>query len=166
MILSSPKAKNLKFKPKKKKKKPWTFSIITIHWAKPRSRKGKKCTDPSQNQCVYLNINTVTLIQISQKNKHKTKLGKKKGAFLSVPILDRWWLQTLWDSKARQLFLGEREFVWNWVQIYRILFVFVSSHFSQFFFFFFFNFLFIWDTYTQQTVSESLTEINNKQKKI
>ena len=34
------------------------------------------------------------------------------------------------------------------------------------FFFFFFNFLFIWDTYTPQTVSESLTEINNKQKKI
>ena len=135
MILSNPKAKNLKFK-----QKTWTFSIITIHWARPRSQKGKKCTDPSQNQCVYLNINTVTLIQISQKNKHKTKLGKKKGAFLSVPILDRWWLQTLWDSKARQLFLGQREFVWNWVQIYRILFLFVSSHFSQFFFFFFFQF--------------------------
>lgn len=75
-----PKISNLN----QKKKKPWTFSIITIHWAKPRSRKGKKCTDPSQNQCVYLNINTVTLIQISQKNKYKTKLEKKKGGLFSV----------------------------------------------------------------------------------
>ena len=65
----------------KKKKKTWTFSIITIHWAKPRSQKGKKCTDPSQNQSVYININTVTLIQISQKNKYKTKLEKKKRGF-------------------------------------------------------------------------------------
>lgn len=153
MILSNPKAKNLKFK-----QKTWTFSIITIHWARPRSQKGKKCTDPSQNQCVYLNINTVTLIQISQKNKHKTKLEKKKRAFLSVPILGRWWLQTLWDSKARQLFLGEREFVWNWVQIYRILFVFALSHFSKkkkvisHSFFFFFNFLFIWDTHKTNSI--------------
>ena len=135
------------------KKKPWTFSIITIHWAKPRSRKGKKCTDPSQNQCVYLNINTVTLIQISQKNKHKTKLGKKKGAFLSVPILDRWWLQTLWDSKARKLFLGEREFVWTLSpNLSDSICVCIKSFLTVFFFFFFKFFIYMRHIHTTNSV--------------
>ena len=140
MILSSPKAKNLKFKPKKKKKKPWTFSIITIHWAKPRSRKGKKCTDPSQNQCVYLNINTVTLIQISQKNKHKTKLGKKKGVFSAYQfwIVDDCRLCEIqkpgnyfWVRES--LCEIESKFIGFYLCLYQVI-----SH--SFFFFFFFQF--------------------------
>ena len=105
------------------------------------------------------------MIQISQKNKHKTKLGKKKGGLFSAY---QFWIVDdcrLCEIQKQGNYFWVREslceieskFIGFYLCLYQVI--------SHSFFFFFLNFLFIWDTYTPQTVSESLTEINNKQKK-
>ena len=166
MFLSNPKAKTLKLK----KKKNWTFSIITIHWAKPRSQKGNKCTDTSQNQSVYLNINTVTLIQISQKNKYKTKLEKKRGGLFSVY---QFWIVDdcrLCEIQKPGNYFWVRESLCELLSpnLSDSICVCIKSFLTVFIFIFIFIFYFYekhTHTHTKQTVSESLTEINNKQKK-
>ena len=110
------------------------------------------------------------MIQISQKNKYKTKLEKKKGGLFSVYqfwIVDDCRLCEI-QKPGNYFWVRESlcEIESKFIGFYLCLYQVISHSFFILFYFLFFIFMRNTHTHTKQTVSESLTEINNKQKKI